>query len=520
MINSKPIFLRQYIIGKSIRNFLLSGVNIVIALALLPIITKAVGQAGYGILAILTTLSAQVNLVEFGFGAYITKMVSEWTDKTSESEINTFLSTSAYYMGILTIMSALVISLILFFFFDTLFKIPIDLTNNLIIAKFLTISIFIVTFISMFYSRILAGCHAFEYLRITNIVSEILRFFWILIVLGPQSNIIYNLNWILFIRLILTLLLISFLIWGTIRFLPKPYKITPFYIDKSKNKSVTNFSAPLIIGKLLSRTQSLGTVFVTGMVLGPIGSGLVLLGQRIFQTASDFSANFILTIFPIASKINKDSKEKIPLLYLNGTHYNLLLNCMLASFLAITIHPLLQSLFSLQFHTVDKIVWAFLPTLIFGSMYSLGNEMLVGIAKHMYLTKYLVLLAIVSLISQFAGAKFLGPVGVAAGVSIASFTYMIFSLSVHKKYLGLKLSVFFTHVFKNLLIAGIILILGFFLLPLQKSSNIYFIIFYTSIILVLSGTSAFFIAVLPNERLLVVSQIKKKLLFEKNKGDT
>lgn len=461
--------LRKYIIIKSGRNFLLSGLNLALGLALLPTITKAVGQTGYGIFALLMTFSAQVNLVEFGFGAYITKKVSEW--KSGGPAADEFLSTSAYYMGMVALATTATVALVLFLFFDRLFKVPPEIAAHLFLPKLLTVGLFLSVFVTMFYSRILAGCHAFEFIRFTTIGTEVARFSWIILAVGPQSRLVQNIVLLVGVRLATNVVMAFVLRAGCRKYLPTPFTFRLSAINPALRKSMFVFSAPLIASKLLNRSQSLGGVFIIGASLGPAGAGILLLAQRFYITLGEFASNLIMTVFPMASRINSQEKEKILPLYMNATYYNLTLNSILAACLAVLIAPTMRLFFPAEFAGVSPIIWAYLPSLIFGSLYSVGNEIILGMARYLSLTKHLVAMTVVSLAAQFVLTRWLGPIGIALGVTTASLYFLLSSWLVHRRILQAPIRKMLVQNLRQLVPLAVMLACGFILFPVQQAAN-------------------------------------------------
>jgi O-antigen/teichoic acid export membrane protein len=300
-------------------NLLGYGIPILIALIIIPLLIKGLGDERFGILNLVWIVIGYFSFFDFGIGRTLTKIIAEKIGANQPSEIPSIFWTSFIMMLLVSVLGALVLVLFVPYLVNSVFIISKELKEESLATFYmLAVSIPIVTTTAG--SR--GVLEAYQDFGIVNVIRVLLG---VLTFLGPLICLIFvnSLFWI-----VVVLVIIRIGIW--ILYLMRCFKIN------SSIRQEIKFNLGLIAPIL-----KLGGWLTVANLVAPfmIFSDRFLIGSLVSATAVTYYATpyevvtklllipgaLVVVLFPVFSASYNSNPEFSKKLFLSGTKFIFLL---------------------------------------------------------------------------------------------------------------------------------------------------------------------------------------------------
>ena len=304
-----------------------------LSFAATPIIVRTLGDADYGIYALVLGFIGYS--FTFSIGRAITKYIAEYRTNGESDKIRDVISATFFINVAVGLLGMLVICLSARWLVRDVFKIAADAQDKTVLAMYVAALIIFCTMLNQVFSAVLQGLHRFDvYAKIFNGSSfALLIGNLVLALLGYK--LLYLLGWNLII-IVLTSVVFAF---SAKRLLPE-FGIN-FRFRRETLNLVLRYSSGIIGYQILANllllfergwiTRQLGSENLTYYIV-PMSLGMYIHG---------FISSLMLVIFPLASEL-KDNREKLLRLYLNATKIACLIVVFLVTTLVVDSHAFLK----------------------------------------------------------------------------------------------------------------------------------------------------------------------------------
>lgn len=295
-----------------------------LSFAAMPVIVKSLGDADYGIYALVLGFIGYS--FTFSIGRAITKYISEYRANGETDKIRDVISATFFINIAVGLLGVLIIFGLSEWLIKDVFKIASEAQQKSVYAMYIAALIVFFTMLNQVFNAVLQGIHRFDvYSKIFNISSfALLAGNLILALFG--FKLLYLLGWNLFVTIIT-----SFFIAVSAKQLLPEFGLT-FRFKSETLRLVLQYSASIIGYQILANflllfergwiTRQLGSENLTYYVV-PMTLGMYIHG---------FISSLMLVIFPLASELKNDT-EKLLKLYQKATK----IVCFLTVFLVMTL---------------------------------------------------------------------------------------------------------------------------------------------------------------------------------------
>ena len=295
-----------------------------LSFAATPIIVKTLGNADYGIYALVLGFIGYS--FTFNIGRAITKYIAEYRTSGEADKIRDVISATFILNIAVGLLGVLVICLSANWLVRDVFKIAAEAQNKTVLAMYIAALIIFCTMLNQIFSAVLQGIHRFDvYANILN-ASNFAMLFGNIVFALQGYGLLVLLGWNLLITLATSIIFAV----SAKRLLPE-FGIN-LRFRRETLKLVMRYSSGIIGYQILANllllfergwiTRQLGSESLTYYVV-PMSLGMYIHG---------FISSLMLVIFPLASEL-KDDKEKLLRLYLNATK----IACLLVVFMVTTL---------------------------------------------------------------------------------------------------------------------------------------------------------------------------------------
>lgn len=285
-----------------------------------PIIVHSLGNGGYGIWAIIMSVTGYYNLLNLGIYSAANKYVSEYNAKGDVKEINKIINTSlVIFLGIALIIFC--ISLIFANHFSSIFKVELEDTGiirNVIIIVGLNLS---VSFALKPFSVVLTALKRFDLLNLIGVSSAIVRVLFVVAVLKSGFGLI-GMAIVIFIVDFLTQMVTTFVSFKVC----KGLKLGFLYIEKETFRRLLSFGKfNFMINVSRTILQRSGQV-IAGIFLGASQVAFYSISEGLITHTGQISRGVSRVTLPLASELGALNQiEKIKNMFLFVPKYLLLI---------------------------------------------------------------------------------------------------------------------------------------------------------------------------------------------------
>jgi len=491
---------REYIIRKASIAFTLRLILTALKFLSLIIVIKAVRKEGYGIYALLLSVATQINFFELGLGAYVVKRISAWGNNPPKEEADKLISTG--FFGILSIGLFLCIIILVFFFtaFDGVFKIPKEISNSISLGKIFVTAFFFLSFGIIFCNRVLIGLHQFEIIRLVHIGAQIIQSLMVILLITPQNSLGYNINLMAVIAIFINLLLFISLWYFWEKKFPIKVSVSIKHIDRKMILQSVNFSWPLVLEKTMSFIMTRVDIWILGAYLGPSYVAILDLAKKIYETILQLVSELAITIFPFSNWILETKKEIFKSFFQESTYYIFTLTAFLSLGVAIFCPPLILICLGREFIDSYPLIWILLTGLTITSLTLSGNECLLALGKYIHLIKYQLISSLLSICLQIYLVTKFQAIGLVFGVLSGMIVLTIGSLWENNIWIKGEALPTLKSLLRPILILGILLIIGFFIMPITKVNNLVALILWGILYMILYTSLCFLFIIKEKEK--------------------
>lgn len=299
----------------TIYNLLGYGIPLLVALIIIPLLIRELGEERFGILNLVWIVIGYFSFFDFGIGRTLTKIIAEKIGSNQTSEIPAIFWTSFITMILFSVVS----SFILFLFVPYLVNEVFVISNNLKDESLATFYLLIISIPVVTTSAGLRGVlEAYQDFAIVNFIRVLLG---ILTFLGPLICLIFvnSLFWIVFV-----LITIRIAIWLS-------YMVRCLKINLSIKQQIKFNSG------LMKPILKLGGWITVANLVAPflIFSDRFLIGSLVSVTAVTYYATpyevvtklllipgaLVVVLFPVFSASYKSSPEFSKKIFITGTKF-------------------------------------------------------------------------------------------------------------------------------------------------------------------------------------------------------
>lgn len=462
---------RSYMIRKAGVTFGLRAIVMALKILILPVIIGTVGKQGYGIYVLILSLTTQLNLFESGLGRFLVFRMSEWGDRVSEEEAGRVYSTAAFTILVLGLASSAIFAIILFTFFDPLFKIPPEIAPGIVPAKICAVIMFLAIFGTMFCNRALAGLHAFELTNSISIAMQIVVFVGVVLVVRSGAPVAENVNRLSAVYMANAILTFAVSWWVWARRHPGRIGVSPRRIDFGLMREGLTFAWPFAATEGLDMLTNKADTWIVGAMLGPGAAAVLDVAKRILWMVKELASELVTTVFPFASRLLVTRKEAFGELYREATYYVFALTGALAVGAAATVAPVVSIVFGEEFHAVAPLVWVLMMTVAIASAAESGNALLMSMDKYRYLLKYRVAAAGLAIGLQGYLVHRVGITGAAWGAGAATLLLTIAMLREQSRWIPGTVAGGLKRLGRPAIFLLTVVAIGFWVLPLQHAGE-------------------------------------------------
>lgn len=303
----------------TIYNLLGYGIPLIIAVIVIPILIKELGEERFGILNLVWIVIGYFSFFDFGIGRTLTKIIAEKIGSNLTGEIPSIFWTSFLIMLLVSVIGGLLLFFLVPYLISDVFIISEELHSEAISTFYLlTVSIPLVTTAA----GLRGVLEAYQDFGIINVIRVLLG---VLTFLGPVVCLVFinSLFWI-----VAVLVFIRIGIW--ILYFIRCLKVSPLIRNEVKFNS-----------NLISPIMKLGGWITVANLIAPfmIFSDRFLIGALVSATAVTYYATpyevvtklllipgaLVLVLFPVFSASYNSNPEFSKKLFLSGTKFTFLL---------------------------------------------------------------------------------------------------------------------------------------------------------------------------------------------------
>lgn len=402
-------------------NILSNGVNLLLLFVLTPIITKGLGDTGYGIYVILGTIGGALNIANLGLGEATLRFVAFYYARQDENGINRVFNATLWLYSILGISISLLFILYPQSLIDLLNLNALGDEGNFLIR--LTIVLFLINFIYACFTSVFQALQRYDIYSYVSTGQNGLRFISniLIIFLG------YGLKGLVIVNLAIGGLFLCISIIETKRLLPylSLYRIPSF----SDYKEIFSYGIYAFISQIVGLVWQYCDNILLAIYIGPQSVGFFSIPMQLIGKVNGLITAGFSVLFPKFASEEQDSQIKS--LYIKSTQLSLFLSILLFVPISIMLKDFLHLWISAEF--AQKA--GFIATLLAFSYIIRGaflpyESLLKGIGKPNIIMYITIASSAVILITDMTLLPRVGLNGVgfayliSSGIGIAAITYV------------------------------------------------------------------------------------------------
>ncbi|MGE4441530.1 MAG: oligosaccharide flippase family protein [Desulfomicrobium sp.] len=287
----------KIIFRNSIVNTLRYIVNYSIIFVLTPIIIKGVGDAQYGLWALIFSLIGYAGLLDLGVQQATIKLVSEFRGKNDLSRLNEIISSTLFYFFCLGLFAGLVCWLVLPQVMHHFVKDEELITVAVSLLFVLGIDVVFV-FIGNVFTGIVLGMHKYHFKGVVDVFCGIFRL--VLTVYALNNG--YGLMGLAWIALSLDFVSTFFLYIFCICSSPS-VSVSFKYVKRSAFKEIFSFGGKVFLASTSMRINNHTTVVLISYFLTTTMTAYYNVASRLVGSARDVVWSLTASLFPVFSEL-------------------------------------------------------------------------------------------------------------------------------------------------------------------------------------------------------------------------
>ncbi len=426
---------------KLAKNTIYNGVFYFVSMSvyffLMPFIIRHIGTTQFAIYVLSLSLVNYFGLLELGVSTSLVKYVSEYYTKKERERLCQVISTTFFFylaLGFFISLCLLIISTS----FTHYFNVP-----HALLSKFRLI-VHILALATLFnwplstFRNVLAGLQRYDIISFTGICTSVASALGTVFVLYAGYGLVglILLESSVSILALLTQVAISFYLLG------RPLLSWKF-VTRDTIQLLAAFSFFVFLIQVSHQISYKTDAIVLGLFL-PVGiiayyeaaHKIQGLPAKVFTIANS-------AVMPAASEISFDeSRDRLKEVFLKGTKYAAAGVVSVTIPLLILTRPLLINWLGVEFKKATLATQVFLIFWLFSALSGITNTLLIGAGKVRFLSKTVVIRALLNLVLSIILVRLLGLIGVILGTVISELLVFPFVMKYVFKFLSISLSDF------------------------------------------------------------------------------
>ena len=416
------------------------GINIIIGFFLSPFILHRLGDAAFGIWALIFAITGYYGIFDLGIRSSVIRYISKLTAVDDQEGVAKFFNTSlATYTCIG--LAATVVTLIGSYFVGSLFHIPPDFLTT---ARWLFLMVGLSVALGFplgIFAGILEGLQRFYLLNFTNIAALLVRA--VLTILALHRG--YGLLTVGFITVLLPLLSSVARAFLVFRILPIPLGWK--YIDRGVFREMANYSGVTFIIQVAYKLRFKTDVLVIGTFLNPKAITTFTIGGRLVDYATEVVSSLAQIFLPMSSQSDaKGDVNQLRKIFVAGNRACALIIFPVSAILVILGKSVIEAWVGAKYvaDSYPILIVLLLPTTLILAQ-SANSRILYGMARHRTLAWVTSFEAVANLILSIVLVRQNGPFGGVLGDAIGtavplSFTALYFTPRYLSRLLNIRVS--------------------------------------------------------------------------------
>lgn len=430
MTPHKHISRREMAVINLATSALAWGWPVLLAFAATPYIVKGLGNDGYGIRGLVSSITGYFALLDLGLNGAVTKYIAEYRAKNQNSQIAELLGTTLTTFTALGIVGGLIIFFLAEWFTMHLFTIPPSYYHEAILAFRLTGFGFFLSMLSWWGSSIAPGFQRFDIFNGISIgfgtITTLGMVLAVKLGYGLVGVVVANLS-------ANAIAVIAY--WVSSRRLMPDIPIR-FSFDREMFKLTFMFGIYMVGFRVFALMFAQLDSVIIGAWVGTAAVTFYIVPQQVAQVVHGLNGKMMQIIFPMASEFSsKGEAEKMDRLFVRSFNLSVFIGLSIAVPLAVVGGSLLRYWVSPEMAQHSTVVLELLlVTFFLGGLTAMPTSLLGGVNAPQYTTIGAMVSGVFGVIFYYLLIKPFGIAGVAAGKALSvAITVAYYLVVCHKK---------------------------------------------------------------------------------------
>lgn len=405
-------------------NILSTIVNILLLFILTPVITRGLGDVGYGVYIILGTIGGALSILNLGLGEATLRYVSFYYSKDDKKSVNRVFNATFWLYAILGFIVSIVFIITPGSIITLLNLEFLGEDGNLLIR--ITILLFFINFINGCFSSVPQALQRYDIYSYVQIGINVVRFITNICVIFVG----YGLKELVFVNGFIGIG--SLLLNITVAKLLLPYLSILRIPKKSDYKEIFSYGVYAFFTQLIGLVWQYCDNILLSIFLGPQFVGYFSIPMQLIGKINGVLSSGFGILFPKFSATDK--KREITSLYVSSTQMSLYLSILIFVPFSLVVDDFLYLWVSPEF--AEKAAGI---AIVLGFSYIIRgaflpyDSLLKGIGKPQYITLITMLSALIILVSDLTMIPLYGLNGVGIAYILSSFVGVVTLIIIWKK---------------------------------------------------------------------------------------
>lgn len=440
-------------------------VSLTVGFFLAPFVLHKLGDDQYGLWVLLLSVFGYYGLFDFGIRSAVVKYVAEFNTTADVDRLRRTINTIIFMYSCIGLAIFIVIE-VGSFFVGSLFHLPPDLVHTgEFLFRILGVAAVLLFPLSVF-TGILQGLHRFDWLNLTQIVSNLVRAMLIVLVLthdgGLLSIALVTLGLLVVVRTVCMVLARRLV----------PLKYGRRLVDRATFHRITGYSSITFLVSVAEKLRFGADVLVIGIFLSPAAITFFAIGSKLVDYASNLVDAMADTFLPMASQFDsaRDS-NRLRRLFVAGNRASALVIFPICGILIVMGKPIISVWMGPKYiSSYIVLLLLLIPRTLYRAQ-AASNRILFGMYKHKVLGIVVLAEGICNLILSIILVRHYGIIGVALGTTIPLVLTSLFFLPLYLcQLLQTPLKIFLVRTYMaplglSLILVSVLWLERYFLLP-------------------------------------------------------
>lgn len=405
--------MKRKLVKNTLINYISQFVSVGINLYLVSYMVRNIGGERYGLYVLILSLVSYTDFFRYGLGSSVIKYIAEYNTGNNYSKANELLSVSFMFFFIQATITAIVLSIIILYFIESIFNIPPQYVFQIKSLGIILLVYFFFDLLLATFNNILEGLQRYDLLRLTEISKKTTLALFITFIIMSGYGIEY----------LGVAYLLSNLIAGTMSVFFScrifKYKIRPGYINKIMCKQVLRFAWPQFLGKLTGFFGNRIDVLLIGIFLQPVFVTIYQIVYQFYLLITTVLGLLGSAVFPYVSELySRNESGIIKKLYLTGTRYSMFISVPFVIGAIVLVKPFISAWVGPEYGNYAYLAQIYLVPGILMISSALGGQIAIGLDLIRYTIRYHVIGTVINFIVSLILIQKIGIAGVMIGTSV------------------------------------------------------------------------------------------------------